>query len=549
MSVLAETSERLDIDAAPHISGSWHRARLAGLTPSGPLTIHVSDVERESPLLRASGTVLDELTADLRGTGMSMLLADKDCRLVRRWCADSSVEAAFDSLNLVDGVSVLEENIGTNALGTAMEIRGPVTVNGEDHFVEPLKDFSCYGHPIRNPLTRRFEGVLDISMLASRASLLVSPLVARAVRDIERCLLDRSGASERALLEAFRRASVQRRRPVVALGADVLLTNRSASDLLCATDLAVLRVLADEIRMPGTVSRQFELESGRSVSVQITRLAEVRNAVLVQVDCESARASSATRTAGHFEVPAIRTGDVVLVSGPPGSGRTSRARERLAGQPTTWLGGASATLDGAEAWAQSLMAAAQDGSEAICIDDVDLLPDQLLDAVTRLLDRPRRPPLVLTSTTVPDLRGRVAILVAAATDSEELLPLAARRADIPGIAAHMLRTMVGAALQLSPGVLQALSSHSWPGNLSELERVVAQAACRRSVGALVLDDLPEPYRLADRCRLNVRDQAERDVILAALRAFDGNKVKAARELSMSRTTLYARMRSLKISTY
>lgn len=47
--------------------------------------------------------------------------------------------------------------------------------------------------------------------------------------------------------------------------------------------------------------------------------------------------------------------------------------------------------------------------------------------------------------------------------------------------------------------------------------------------------------------LTIRERAERDAIVGALRAYDGNKVQAARELGMSRTTLYTRIRQLRIT--
>ena len=43
------------------------------------------------------------------------------------------------------------------------------------------------------------------------------------------------------------------------------------------------------------------------------------------------------------------------------------------------------------------------------------------------------------------------------------------------------------------------------------------------------------------------EQAERDVIVTALRTAGGNKVRAARALGLSRTTLYARIRHLRIT--
>lgn len=63
-------------------------------------------------------------------------------------------------------------------------------------------------------------------------------------------------------------------------------------------------------------------------------------------------------------------------------------------------------------------------------------------------------------------------------------------------------------------------------------------------------DLPAPYRTSSRAaHLSGREQAERGAIIDALDAAGGNKVHAARELGISRTTLYARMRALGIGAH
>jgi transcriptional regulator of acetoin/glycerol metabolism len=105
-------------------------------------------------------------------------------------------------------------------------------------------------------------------------------------------------------------------------------------------------------------------------------------------------------------------------------------------------------------------------------------------------------------------------------------------------------------VHLTPGAVQALSAHDWPGNLRELRAVLAHAAARRTMGGIGLSDLPEQYRAtAPVAPMAALDRAERDVIVMALRSADGNKVQAARELGVSRTTLYARMRQLRITAW
>ena len=69
----------------------------------------------------------------------------------------------------------------------------------------------------------------------------------------------------------------------------------------------------------------------------------------------------------------------------------------------------------------------------------------------------------------------------------------------------------------------------------------------RSVGDITAADLPDRYRVSPRRRdLGPLERAEHDAIVAALAAADGNKARAAAALGISRTTLYSRLRSLRI---
>ncbi|MEV6322845.1 helix-turn-helix domain-containing protein [Nocardia sp. NPDC051787] len=65
---------------------------------------------------------------------------------------------------------------------------------------------------------------------------------------------------------------------------------------------------------------------------------------------------------------------------------------------------------------------------------------------------------------------------------------------------------------------------------------------------MTVGDLPKPYRLASRVRrLSGRERAELEAIIEAMRRHNGNKLEAARDLGISRTTLCARLKALRIT--
>lgn len=533
----------------PDIAASWRRANLAGVPHSGGFDRLVpTDVDRGSSLLVGAGPVLDELEESLAGTGYSTILGDRECRIVRRWFDDPRARESFDALNLREGASLLEDSIGTNGLGTVFETRHPVVIHGPEHFAVALRGFSCYGHPIRHPLTRRIEGVLDVTAVVDTASPLLPPIIARAVHDIEQRLLGGSRVSEKNLLAAFQEASNHRKHAVLAIGEDIVMCNQAASDLLSPADVALLRVLAEDPPGAETSTVRLTLETGRPADVSVTRVSGARRGVLLRVT-ERPTGPHLTPVTLSSPVPA-RAPAPTLVHGPPGTGRSTRARERGA-PPTKVLRAATALLEGEAAWAQEFARAMQRPAGSVVVDGLDLLSDELLDLVIESVDRRRRPALVLTSGPVEGLTGRAATLAGTAITREALTPLAARRTAIPDLAVSMLGEVAASeSVHLTPGVLHALAAQDWPGNLRELKAVIAYAADRRSCGGIALGDLPEHYRVSAPVRpLAALDRAERDTIVLALRAADGNKVRAARDLGMSRTTLYARIRQLRITGY
>jgi transcriptional regulator with GAF, ATPase, and Fis domain len=155
----------------------------------------------------------------------------------------------------------------------------------------------------------------------------------------------------------------------------------------------------------------------------------------------------------------------------------------------------------------------------------------------------------------------------------EVVPLRARREDIPRLAQHLLsgicRRMNLPVLRLSDAHLARLSAYDWPGNVRELENVMERAAITGSAGALRLDVPAAPTRDAaprpsggrkvDAAEGHTRPRAVPEAemlrrawenILAALEESDWRVYGpggAAEILGIKPTTLLSRMAKLRVS--
>jgi len=101
-------------------------------------------------------------------------------------------------------------------------------------------------------------------------------------------------------------------------------------------------------------------------------------------------------------------------------------------------------------------------------------------------------------------------------------------------------------LRIAAGAWTALIGHPFPGNIRQLRHVLRLAACTAEDGVIVEADLDLPPCFGS-MSLPTFEAAERDVISEALRRNDGDVVKAARTLDVSRATLYRKIKALKIS--
>lgn len=145
-----------------------------------------------------------------------------------------------------------------------------------------------------------------------------------------------------------------------------------------------------------------------------------------------------------------------------------------------------------------------------------------------------------------------------------LPPLKERTEDIPLLTKHFLdkHSRPGHHKDISPKALEMLKLYRWPGNIRELENLIQNLIIMSPEGTIEANDMPEWVR-----DVKTRDQrpeeldptlyksltlkeclrrTEKVYIERALNLAKGNRSKTARDLSMSRTTLHARLKELGI---
>jgi transcriptional regulator of acetoin/glycerol metabolism len=217
--------------------------------------------------------------------------------------------------------------------------------------------------------------------------------------------------------------------------------------------------------------------------------------------------------------------------------------------------------------------AAQDGT--LFLDEIGELPLDMQPLLLRVLEQgevwrlgenvPRRVDFRLVAATHRDLRAEVAagrfrmdLYYRVAVASLRVPALRERGDDVLLLAQHYLahfRRQAGQSAEtLTDEVAACLRAHDWPGNVRELRNVMEAAVLVSEGAPLNLSMLPPELQqtisvpvaaipdlpAAGTVRL---DQAQAIAIRQAIADTGGNITRAARQLGIAKSTLYAKMRA------
>lgn len=565
-----ESGAELPPDLPDTIRCSWTRSRRAAAPLDRIAVPYLAAGAAGERLLRAARPVLDRFAQQLAGTHVSLVLADPDGRVVGRWAGDQSQLRRLARVSVEEGYVLAEELAGTNGVGTALEVLAPVTIVGAEHYAEPLHGLVCAGVPIRHPLTGRLEGVLDLACPTADANGLLMPATLDLAVQIEREMSMGAPERERIVFDTFVARSRATSAALVALSEHYMVTNAAAADLLEPRDEACLWQQALESLTAGRpVTRPMQLSGGSTITARCTPIMTGAHPVGALIEVAAAPARTAgrrprrrgqggppprqSRATARFErdlAEAVRgLAQTILLEGEPGSGRLFAARRihQLRGQGTSLVvhPAGVAQAQGGEQWLADLARQLANRTVTAAVTDLDLLDERTQRGFAGLLGGQAAAPLVLmTGQAAADEPGCWSAAGVRTEVTVHVPALRQRREDIPELAHSLLRAS-GVTSRVGYRAMTALTNHAWPGNVSQLKRVLVSAARAAGETDIRPEHLGRDIYISTRGRqtLTRLEALERDAIVEALRECGGNRLQAAAALGMSRSTLYRRLQA------
>ena len=206
------------------------------------------------------------------------------------------------------------------------------------------------------------------------------------------------------------------------------------------------------------------------------------------------------------------------------------------------------------------------------LDEIGDIPLELQAKLLRVLQERTYEPLGSTKTVAANVRIVAATnhdLVAMAGEGQfredlyyrinvidlELPPLRSRHGDIPLLVDHFVahfsaisgKDVVG----VSPDVLAILVAHDYPGNVRELNNIIEHAVVLCTGSVIREEHLPRylqqrPTNLATTRGSVPLEDCERRAIISALKENNWNRLAAANQLGIHKTTLFRKIRKFAI---
>ncbi|MCM2533933.1 sigma-54-dependent Fis family transcriptional regulator [Neobacillus pocheonensis] len=147
---------------------SWYRCKKEKVNPYLNKGLHLLTEEqlytkkdKNSLLIEIASPHLNKMDQAIKDSGMMALLVDPDGYVLSLTGNEKTLMDAR-RINFVEGVRWTEGEVGTNAIGTAIQTKEAVIINGAEHYSVASHKWSCSATPIFHD-NGSLMGVIDVS--------------------------------------------------------------------------------------------------------------------------------------------------------------------------------------------------------------------------------------------------------------------------------------------------------------------------------------------------------------------------------------------------
>ncbi|WP_407559422.1 sigma-54-dependent Fis family transcriptional regulator [Vibrio parahaemolyticus] len=512
-----------------------------------------------------------------------LILTDADGVIIGSW-GQPKFREKLTEIALSSGACWQEKVKGTNAIGTAIIEAKPVSVIGDQHFIQHHRFISCSANPIFDHLGHLI-GVLDITSEQKKHDFSTQVLVQNMVQQVENQLLNLIPqghirvdlACEKGLLNSGWQGII-----IANEDGQILAHNQVASQLLSQQN--VIGQSLDDILSIQSADHPFVFKTKPLTDKKVKSRSVTASNDLHYGDS----------TVEHCWQQANRVIDKdisLLILGETGVGKNEFVKalhknsQRKTG-PLVSVNCGALPKDLVESELFGYVAGAFTGANSkgyqgkirqahkgiLFLDEIADLP---LEAQSRLL-HVLQDKTVLPVGSNQSVQVDTQIIAATHKDLDSLvsdglfrqdlyyrlngliieLPRFEERDDKQQLIENIHRRHAESEQQLCPHLLSLLLSYSWPGNLRELDSLIKVSALMAQ-GEETLDLAHVPTHLSKKLSQaqDVKTAAEptlklratvEDKLLKTYQANQGNISKTSRMLGVSRNTIYRKLKGLGI---
>lgn len=518
--------------------GELHRWRMR----------NASMIAAAAPALERSRTFL----ADAR----SMLILTEASGLIVATEGDPRVIDAGRENHLELGGHWHEQQIGTNAIGTALAERTAVQIHGGEHYCEDIQNWTCSAVPVTNPANRQIIGVVDISGRVESFNPQSLALAVSVGGEIEAALDRMLRTEHEVLLRHFlMKRSVWLSEDMLVLDRYGLVVHATREDGSAGAwkdsglreevqTLPIPEWQAELRRREPNAKIEFVHQDGNEIGAIVllgrgqkkgtsrTATSSLRERVVSFSDILGA--SPPMLAARERALRLAEAGLPILIEGETGTGkelfaRAIHARVRGTNAPfvpvncggiardliaSELFGYSKGSFTGADERGRAGRIAAADGG-TLCLDEIGEMPMELQPYLLRVLEDGIVYPigsqegspvnLSLVSMTNRSLdeecaagRFRTDLYYRIAAATVTVPPLRERGEDAALLAEHFAvlsaRRLGRKAPRFRQEALDAFCAYAWPGNVRQLRNMVDTAVALAGREEIGLEDLPDDMR-------------------------------------------------------